>query len=193
MPGANRVLYASLHDVELCGLSATGERRAFEELVRRHGSVVRGLLRRMGADAAAADDVGQDAFIVAFEQIAEFRGEGTFAAWVRRIAVRLYLRRMRKDRRLVELVSDVAAPAVESGPGADGKIDLDGALKTLSAAERVCVTLCYGAGVSHAEAAEALNLPLGTVKSHVKRGLDKLRARLAPTEGAVLEGRRGNG
>lgn len=50
----------------------------------------------------------------------------------------------------------------------------------LSAAERVCISLCYGAGLSHAEVAEALNAPLGTVKSHVKRGLDKLKQRLAP-------------
>ena len=71
--------------------------------------------------------------------------------------------------------------------------DLDEALKGLSAPERLCVSMCFGAGLSHAEAAEALNLPLGTVKSHVKRGLEKLRARLAPAEGAVLEGRRGNG
>jgi RNA polymerase sigma-70 factor (ECF subfamily) len=47
----------------------------------------------------------------------------------------------------------------------------------------MCVSLCYGAGLSHAEAAAALNTPLGTVKSHVKRGLDKLRARLAPRIG----------
>jgi RNA polymerase sigma-70 factor (ECF subfamily) len=72
-------------------------------------------------------------------------------------------------------------------------MDLEEALKGLSAAERLCVSMCYGAGLSHAEAADALNLPLGTVKSHVKRGLDKLRARLAPTDGAALEGRRGNG
>jgi len=63
------------------------------------------------------------------------------------------------------------------------RIDLDDAMKSLSPAERVCVSLCYGAGLSHAEAAAALNTPLGTVKSHVKRGLDKLRARLAPDDG----------
>ena len=81
------------------------------------------------------------------------------------------------------------APSRDTGD----RIDLDEALKSLGAAERICVSMCYGAGLSHAEAADALNLPLGTVKSHVKRGLEKLRARLAPADGATLEGRRGNG
>ena len=54
--------------------------------------------------------------------------------------------------------------------------------RILSVAERLCVSLCYGCGLSHAEAADALNTPLGTVKSHVKRGLDKLRERLAWAE-----------
>ena len=57
MPGARYSRFASLHDVELCSYAATGERRAFGELVRRHGSAVRGVLRRMGAQSAEADDV----------------------------------------------------------------------------------------------------------------------------------------
>ena len=91
-----------------------------------------------------------------------------------------------------ELYSDENLPPLPT--------DLEEALKVLSPAERLCVSMCYGAGLSHGEAADALNLPLGTVKSHVKRGLDKLRARLAPpgdargaSDGAVLEGRRSNG
>ena len=63
-----------------------------------------------------------------------------------------------------------------------GALDLDEALKTLNETERVCVSLCHGAGMSHPEIAAAMNLPLGTVKSHVKRGLDKLRARLQPAQ-----------
>ena len=199
MSGANQSSFASLHDVELCSYAAAGERRAFGELVRRHGSAVRGLLRRMGAQAAEADDTAQDAFLAAFERIAEFRGEGTFAGWVKKIAARQYLRRLQREKRLTAFAAaDVEEEADASGGDADHRIDLDEALKVLSAAERVCVSMCYGAGLSHGEAAEALNLPLGTVKSHVKRGLEKLRARLAPaneakTAGAVLEGRRGNG
>lgn len=194
MPGAKTSSLASLHDVELCARAATGEGRAFGELARRHGSAVRYLLRRMGAQPAEADDVAQDAFLTAFQRIAEFRGEGTFAAWVKRIAARQYLRRLQKERRLTELAAEGGEDEREAGSGdADHRIDLDEALKVLSKAERLCVSLCFGAGLSHGEASEALNLPLGTVKSHVKRGLEKLRARLAPAEGVVLEGRRGNG
>jgi RNA polymerase sigma-70 factor (ECF subfamily) len=173
---------AAAHDLELVALAAAGGRSAFGELVRRHGSAVRALLRRMGADPALADDVAQDAFLAAFEQIADFRGEGTFQAWVKRIAARLYVRRWRREARqalaAVAVEAEVAEGHAESG--AADRIDLDEAMKALTPAERVCVTLCYGGGMSHGEAAAALNTPLGTVKSHVKRGLDKLRQRLAP-------------
>jgi RNA polymerase sigma-70 factor (ECF subfamily) len=173
---------ASAHDLDLVALAITGGRDAFGELVRRHGSAVRGLLRRMGADPALADDLAQDSFLAAFEQIADFRGEGTFQAWVKRIAARLYVKRWRRDARM-DLMADTPEPDVADGGGESGaadRLDLDEALRALSAPERVCVSLCYGGGLSHAEAALALNAPLGTVKSHVKRGLDKLRARMAP-------------
>jgi len=168
------------HDVELAALAAAGGRREFGELVRRHGSAVRALLRRMGAQGSEADDVAQDAFLQAFEKCAEFRGEGTFAAWVKRIAARLYLKRKAKDARYVaEIGTEEVAPAIDT----PGLVDLDEALKSLNETERLCVSLCHGAGLSHPEIAAAMNLPLGTVKSHVKRGLDKLRARLSPDAG----------
>jgi len=181
------------HDVELAALAATGDRRAYGELVRRHGSSVRGLLRRLGADPATADDVAQDAFLVGFEQIADYRGEGAFGGWIKKTAARLYLRKVKRDSRLI--FSDAAPeeappPALGDTPG--DRLDLDEALKGLSRGERLCVSLCYGADWSHAEAAEALNIPIGTVKSHVKRGLDKLRARLAPPTDAS-ERREGHG
>jgi RNA polymerase sigma-70 factor (ECF subfamily) len=167
-----------LQDPDLARLAATGDRAAFGELVRRHGSGLRGLLRRMGADGATADDMAQDAFLAAFERIGDFRGEGSFAGWINRIAARRYIRRVRSRLRLEEPLE--GAPEMASGgEGQAGlRLDLDGALKALSPAERLCVSLCHGAGFSHQEAAEALNAPLGTVKSHVKRGLDKLRLRL---------------
>ena len=173
---------ASAHDLELVALAASGSRAAFGELIRRHGSAVRGLLRRMGADPALADDLAQDAFLAAFEQIGDFRGEGTFQAWLKRIAARLYVKRWRREARVDRLDEPAERDAADlhlSEAETLARIDLDEALQLISDAERVCVTLCYGAGLSHAEAAQALNTPLGTVKSHVKRGLDKLRRRLA--------------
>jgi RNA polymerase sigma-70 factor (ECF subfamily) len=182
---------ASLHDVELAGLAAAGQRAAFGELVRRHGSAVRALVRRMGADPATADDIAQDACLAAFERIAEFRGEGTFQAWVKRIAGRLYLKRLKRGANLDFSADPPEAPIEEGRAGPDARLDLDEALNSLPDAERVCVSLCYGAGFSHAEAAELLNTPLGTVKSHVKRGLDRLRGRLAAPSSEA--GRRVNG
>ncbi len=169
------------HDVELAALAATGDRAAYGELVRRHGSSVRGLLRRLGADPATADDVAQDAFLVGFEQIAEYRGEGSFGGWIKKTAARLYLRKVKRDSRLIfsDETPEDPSPVTSASPG--DRLDLDEALKGLSRGEQLCVSLCYGADWSHAEAAEALNIPIGTVKSHVKRGLDKLRARLAPS------------
>jgi RNA polymerase sigma-70 factor (ECF subfamily) len=140
----------------------------------------------MGADPALADDLAQDAFLSAFEHIAEFRGEGTFAAWIKRIAARLYIKRW-KRRAQLDPVAD--APESESGAGGEGMaaslLDLDQALSQLSPSERLCVSLCFGAGLSHAEAADALKAPLGTVKSHTRRGMAKLRARLAPDLAAI--------
>ena len=176
------------HNVELAALAAAGDRKAYGELVRRHGSAVRGLLRRLGADSAMADDIAQDAFLVGFEQIADFRGEGAFGGWIKKTAARLYLRKAKRDSRLVlgESAEAEAPPGgMDESRAAADRLDLDEALKGLSNAERLCVSLCYGADWSHAEAAEALNIPLGTVKSHVKRGLDKLRARLAPQTAAT--------
>jgi len=191
MASGRKLRFAQMHDLELCAQAVTGERAAFGELVRRHAPAVRGLLRRMGARAAEADDLAQDAFLAAFERIAEFRGDGTFAGWVKRIAARLYLRRLQRERRLAGMIE---APPLEAGRAeVEGRIDLDEGLKALSAAERLCVSLCFGAGLSHGDTAEALNLPLGTVKSHVKRGLDKLRARLAPDGRPVAEGSPGDG
>src|SRR5258708_8433023 len=125
---------ASAHDLELVALAAAGGRAAFGELVRRHSSPVRALLRRMGADAALADDLAQDAFLAAFEQIGDFRGEGTFQSWVKRIAARLYVKRWRRSAR-EGLLAEGGEPGDTGDAGEGGavsRIDLDEALKRLS-------------------------------------------------------------
>lgn len=170
--------------MELVSLSVAGSRAAFGELVRRHSSAVRVLLRRMGADDSTSDDVAQDAFLIAFERIGEFRGEGGFCPWVRRIAARLYVKKWRKGSTTQSLDDDdLDDPGGEGEGAAADRIDLEAALQGLSKGERMCVSLCFGAGLTHAEAADALGAPVGTVKSHVKRGLEKLRKRLGAPAG----------
>ena len=97
----------------LAARAAGGDRQAYGELVRRHGSAVRGLLRRLGADSAAADDLAQDAFLTGFEQCAEFRGEGTFGGWIKKIAARLYLKKVKREARLI--FSDAVEPVETMG------------------------------------------------------------------------------
>ncbi len=133
--------------------------------------------------------MAQDAFLAAFERIAEFRGEGAFQAWVKRIAARLCIRRFRRAAR-IDFAAETPEPEPVTGElDAGMRLDLEEALRSLPTQERMCVSLCFGAGFSHAEAAQLLNTPLGTVKSHVKRGLDRLRGRL---QASAEAGRRVN-
>lgn len=132
----------------------------------------------MGAQPSLADDLAQDAFVIGFQRIGDLREPAAFPGWIKQIAARLYIRRMRGRFRLEDSL-DTAPEAATEGEGASGlRLDLDAALATLSEAERLCVSLCHGAGFSQPEIAAALNLPLGTVKSHVTRGLARLRRRL---------------
>ncbi len=171
-------------DTELAVLASRGEEGAFNLLMRRHASRVRALLRRMGAQPALADDLSQDAFLAAWQSIGTFRGESSFGTWICRIAARLYVKRWRYDARHVLMAETPEPEGAASHEGAsNARLDLDEAMVLLSAAERLCVSLCHGAGMSHSEAAEVLKSPLGTVKSHVKRGLDKLKVHLDPQGG----------
>jgi len=166
---------AALSDLSLARMAGRGERDASEELVRRAAGVVGDLLRRMGAGDATADDITQDAMVTALRSVAGYRGEASFATWSMKIAARLYLRRRAKEARYLLM----AEPEERAGPSAEiasnARLDLDRALAQLSEPERLCVSMCHGAGLTQEEIAIALSMPLGTVKSHVTRGLKKLR------------------
>ena len=159
------------------------DRGAFAEIVRRHQSQVRTVLRRLTkGDVALADDLAQETFILAWRNLRHFRFEARFSTWVYRIAFNAWQSDARK-RREVLLDTDDEMPAFEIAapePGVDAasRIDLERALTTLSDGERAAISACYYADLSHEEAAEALGLPLGTVKTHILRAKAKLKARL---------------
>lgn len=177
--------YMLFSDAVLAGLAAGGDLRAFGDLVRRHGPAMHDLLRRMGATSSLADDISQDALVAAFRAIRTYRAEASFSTWLKKIAARLYVRRRRGDLRphLATEQLDDDAPGDHPGLHSDGRMDLESALAQLGPIERVCVSLCHGAGFTQVEIAEVLAIPLGTVKSHVLRGMVKLRRLLdAPVD-----------
>jgi len=182
---------SALSDLALARLAGRGDRDASEELVRRAAGVVGDLLRRMGAGHALADDLTQDTMVIALDSAAAYRGEAAFATWCMKIAARLYLKRRRKEARyeLMEEPGDAAGHGPSPEPLSIARLDLDRALAQLSAPERICVSLCHGAGLTHDEIAAATATPLGTVKSHVTRGLKKLRVlMIAEPAGSEVDG-----
>jgi RNA polymerase sigma-70 factor (ECF subfamily) len=161
--------------------AAAGDAAAFNALVREHQSKVRGFLRRLTrGDAALADDLAQETFFEAWRKVSQYRGEGSFSGWLCGIAWSRFLmdRRKRKE----EPTEDIDQTAsFDPQAGNEAKLDLEKAMARLAPAESAALTLCYALGHSHGEAAEILNLPLGTVKSHVLRGREKLQAMLEAT------------
>jgi RNA polymerase sigma-70 factor (ECF subfamily) len=167
---------AAASDIQLAQAAADGDRPAFAELVRRAAPQAWSTLRRMGAQPALADDLTQDALLAALRAIATYRGEAAFASWTARIAAREYLQHIRRNARLMLTADPVSADIPGDPDIAHGaRLDLDKALAQLKPVERLCVSLCHGAGFTHDEIAAELAIPLGTAKSHVTRGLAKLR------------------
>jgi RNA polymerase sigma-70 factor (ECF subfamily) len=147
---------------------------AFSALARLHQSKVRGLLLRLTRGRhALAEDLAQETFLEAWRGIANFRGESSFSTWLYRIAYSRFL--MHARRRKDEQLDDWQGEAPSGEGAAHARIDLERAMAKLSAPERAALTLCYALGLSNTEAAQALDMPLGTVKSHVLRGREKLK------------------
>jgi len=158
-------------DVAVARRAAGGDLAAFGVLVRGHQSALRRFCRRLAVEEG--DDIAQEAMVKAWRAIGQYRGDASFSTWLQRIALRLFLDRKRR------------APAPEwPEPGAwshpDRKIAIDRALARLPVRERAAALLVFGEGLSHSEAASAMALPLGTLKSVVARA----PARLLP----LLEG-----
>ena len=167
-------------DDDLAALAAAGDRSAYSALVTRHQGAVRGLLRRLARNEAAADDLAQDAFVKAWLRIADYRGDGSVKSWLCRIAYTEFLQAARKakTRARHEDAAGAEADTVAAPVDAHANVALDRALAQLADAERQCVVLNFAAEMSHSEVSAATGLPLGTVKSHVNRGRAKLRALL---------------
>lgn len=190
--GRNRLLamrraadYAGLDERSVVTLAIIGDERAFEQLVQRREAWLRNLLRRLSGDPHLADDLAQQVFLQAWRSIKTLRSSGAFAAWIKRMAVNAWLQYVRSNEPLNAASSTSGNASLRDGAVAESTgvgIDIDRALNLLPAHVRLCIVLAYNEGMSHREIAEVTALPLGTVKSHIKRGNARLQQFLAAYE-----------
>ena len=163
------------------------DHEAFAELVRLHQSAVRQFLRRLvGSDWSRADDLAQETFWKAYRNLRSFEGRGRFLSWLFRIAYQLFVSEVRSGRGIahVPLLDDVRAAGDASQRLADRRT-FDQLMETLGPEERAAIVLCYRNELTHSEIAEALALPLGTVKSLIRRARLKLQGMHAPADRKV--------
>lgn len=179
---------ASLHQigdpklVQLC--QAAGDTGAFEELVRRHRAALVDFLTSVCRQRQDAEDIAQSALVKAFMRIGRFDGRSAFRTWLCAIGYREFLmhaRRQRAHRRILDGLRGEVRPMTTAGDP-DWPIDARHALEGLSPEEQRGVVLCDIGGLTHAEAAKLLDVPLGTLKSQIKRAKARLSDALTPNE-----------
>ena len=156
-------------------VTAFGDQAAFQILVERHQGAVRGFLRRLTAgDLGTADDLAQDTFLQAYRKLHTLKSAAGLISWLHTIAYRQYLQHRRRQAHQTVLANP---PEIETDPRAavDAEILVPRLMRLVNAEERACLTLAYAVGMSHPEIGKVTGLPLGTVKSHIQRGKQKLQ------------------
>ena len=152
---------------------------AFGELIRRHQSHVRNFLRKLSGDYTLADDLAQECFIHAWDKLHTFSGRGTFIGWLLKVAYTTFLQSKRKSKRYAEILDEVGQVANQESRAhtmpADEVSDLDRFLAVLTEEERAIMVMSYACGLSHREISDATDMPVGSVKSVIFRGKEKIR------------------
>lgn len=179
-----------LEDAELIDRARAGEVMAYEELVRRYQDVaVR--TAHIVAPSGDAEDAVQEAFVKAYTALGRFRPDAPFRPWLLRIVANEARNRRRSAGRRAGLAlraaegrrPDDAAPSPESAILAgESRAALLAAINALRDEDREIIGARYLLDLSEAEAAEALGLPRGTVKSRLSRALGRLREHLVAAD-----------
>ncbi|WNC69384.1 RNA polymerase sigma factor [Thalassotalea nanhaiensis] len=147
------------------------DQHAFTEIVKACQSDLRGYCRRLTAgDHALADDIAQESLITAYQQLGKLNNIQAFKSWLYRIAYRNFLNQIAKNKEQVQ----EALPEIAITDNCENEHMVMQLMQFLSNEQRAVLTLNMTLGYGHDEIASILNMPLGTVKSHCKRGKDKL-------------------
>lgn len=174
---------AGLSDRILAERAAEDDALAFREIVRRHSSLMRAYVGRMLGSRAEADDVVQEAFVIAWRQLPSLRDGSALKAWLMRIATREAIRVLR--RRSAEEPLEGVEPSTpehtrpEQVAVRNARLAaLSAALDTLPDAQRRVWLLREGAGLGYAEIAAELDIPVSTVRGNLARARASIAVRM---------------
>ena len=170
--------YKDKPEALIVGLAKAGDQDAFAALVQGRQSWIRNLMRRCSNDATLADDLAQQVFLQAWQTLYQLKHVNRFGPWLKRIAITVWLQHLRKNDALwgaAEQDEQMPHLPVEAGLG----MDLDRALALLTNPVRLCIVLSYNEGMTHEEISRATDIPLGTVKSNIRRGAIRLKELLS--------------
>ena len=176
-------------DAELLSRHVAGDRDAFGVLFGRHRDRLWAVAVRTLGDPEEAADAVQDAVIAAFQRADSFRGESAVTTWLHRIVVNAALDRMRRraarpaaacqDENALDALANAGQPATDPSGSSDTAIDVRAALQQLVPEQQAALVLVDMLGYPVADAAQALGVSQGTVKSRAARGRARLLPRLA--------------
>jgi RNA polymerase sigma-70 factor (ECF subfamily) len=177
-------------DYDLVLQSQNGNPAAFELLIRNHQRMIHSLTFRMTGSSADAEDLAQETFLRAYEQLGSFRGQAKFSTWLYRIAVNNCLnwrqsetRRCRLHANCAEEMSAAHGTNGTAPPGDQANQQVQSALLKLSAKQRAAIVLTIYDGLNHAEAANLLGCSENTISWRVFAARRKLKRWLAHTGG----------
>ena len=163
-------------DSALIASARAGSDLAFGRLVDRHGQAARNFARRLAANPADGDDIAQEAFLHAWTRLGDLREPERFRSWLLAIVWRKAREGRRAEARRGRREEAFASmQPSDTGMAGEAAMAAARALARLTVEQRGAIALCLAGGWTHQEAAEILDLPLGSVKSHIARG----RARLS--------------
>lgn len=179
--------FLNLPDHELVRRTLRGESEAYDILVERHTTSVYRIVRRMCSDRAEAEAIAQEAFLRAWENLPRSEYDRPFRPWLVQIAVNAARDVLKGLRPLdfADLPDGETAEIAEDNPGPEEWLEHTEALARLAAAVqelparyRMVIALRYEAEMSYEQVAQALDLPLNTVRTHLRRAKYRLRKAL---------------
>ena len=158
---------------------AYNDHRAFEKLISLHQNGLKNfLLKLLNFNENEVDDLYQETCSKIFRNLKRFRGDSTFKTWSFKIAYNTFLNHKKKDRNIQTLKHNLSKTEETTNQNVqDMKIDLEAMIKILRPEEKAAIQLAYIQGLSHKDISVVLECPLGTVKSLIKRGKEKIASR----------------